>query len=173
VETREPGGSPGAEAVRNLLLQGEVDLWTAETEALLFAAARSDHVARTIRPALDLGSWVICDRYVDSSLAYQGGAGALGSAAVLKLHEIGSGGLLPDRTLLLDLPTFDAAARETARDKGKPDRFGKKSRAYHEGVAAAFRELARQNTHRYRIVDAGGEIQEVTAKLMAGLEDLL
>ena len=173
VETREPGGSPGAEAIRALLLEGEVDRWTPETEALLFAAARSDHVARTIRPALDQGKWVICDRFVDSSLAYQGGAGGVGMAAVGALHEIGSRGLLPDRTLLLEIPIDEGHSRSFVRDEGGLDRFGRKAGAYHDGVAAAFRSLAGEDPGRYRIVDAAGTPDQVTARLLAALEDLL
>jgi dTMP kinase len=173
VETREPGGSPGAEAIRALLLQGEVDRWTPETEALLFAAARSDHVARTIRPALEQGKWVICDRFVDSSLAYQGGAGGVGMPAVRSLHEIGSRGLLPDRTLLLEMPIDEGHSRSFVRDEGGLDRFGRKTGAYHDGVAAAFRALAGEDPNRYRIVDASGTVEAVTARLLAALEDLL
>lgn len=173
VETREPGGSPGAEAIRKLLLEGEVDRWTPETEALLFAAARSDHVARTIRPALAAGKWVLCDRFVDSSLAYQGGAGGVGMDAVTALHRVGSGGLLPDRTLLLDMPVADAHSRSFERDEGSPDRFGRKQDAYHDGVAAAFRALAAQYPERYRAVDASGAPEEVTQRLLAALADLL
>jgi dTMP kinase len=173
VETREPGGSPGAEAIRALLLQGEVDRWTAETEALLFAAARADHVARTIRPALDGGQWVLCDRFVDSSLAYQGGAGGIGTAGVMALHAVGSRGLLPDRTLLLDLDLTDASVRQHARDGGKLDRMGRKGDDYHDSVAAAFRALAGQYPERYRRIDANGTVEAVTARLLAALEDLL
>jgi len=173
VETREPGGSPGAEAIRKLLLEGEVDRWTPETEALLFAAARSDHVARTIRPALAAGQWVLCDRFVDSSLAYQGGAGAVGLEKILRLHEIGSGGLLPDRTLLLDLPSLDAGSRGFARDQGQVDRMTRKGGSYHEGVDAAFRALAEHDPGRFRVVNAQGAVEEVTHRLLAALEDLL
>lgn len=173
VETREPGGSPGAEAIRALLLDGEVERWTPETEALLFAAARSDHVARTIRPALDRGSWVLSDRYLDSSLAYQGGAGGIGMGTILRLHEIGSHGLLPDRTLLLDLPPFDASGRESARDGDQRDRFGCKSGAYHKGVLEAFRQLAADNPDRFRVVDGRGTEEAVTKRLLAAIADLL
>lgn len=173
VTTREPGGSPGAEAIRALLLEGEVERWTAETEALLFAAARSDHVARNIRPALEAGTWVLCDRFLDSSLAYQGGAGGIGMADVIRLHQIGSHGLLPDRTLLLDMPVGDAASRQHRRDAGQLDRMGRKSGAYHDDVAAAFRALAVQNPDRYRVIDADGAPQEVTQRLLAALADLL
>ena len=124
VLTREPGGSPSAEAIRDLLLQGAEDRWNAGAEALLFAAARSDHLARTIKPALATGSWVVCDRFLDSSRAYQGAAGSLGDAAVLELHRIGSAGVLPDRTLILDLPDDEASARADLRDLGRADRIG-------------------------------------------------
>jgi dTMP kinase len=171
VETREPGGSPGAEAIRKLLLEGEVDRWTPETEALLFAAARSDHVARTIRPALERGQWVLCDRFLDSSLAYQGGAGGVGLGAVRQLHAIGSSGLLPDRILLLDLPPDRGLVRE--REAGNADRFGGKGGAYHDGVAEAFRALAAEDPERYRVIGADGPVEAVTGRLLAALEDLL
>lgn len=173
VTTREPGGSPGAEKIRELLLQGEVDRWTPETEALLFAAARSDHVARTVRPALEDGKWVLCDRFVDSSFAYQGGAGGVGMAAVRQLHEVGSHGVLPDRTLLLDMPTDEAYVRSVARDEGGLDRFGRKAGAYHDRVVGSFRSLAADNPDRYRVVNAEGPVDEVTARLLAAIADLL
>jgi dTMP kinase len=173
IETREPGGSPGAEAIRGLLLEGEVDRWSAEAEALLFAAARSDHVTRTIKPALEAGKWVICDRFLDSSLAYQGGAGGVGIDAVTKLHEIGSGGLLPDRTLLLELPQFDASFRTFARDHGQSDRVTRRGEEYHGGVAQSFHALADRHPDRYRVINAEGTVEEVSARLLAALEDLL
>jgi dTMP kinase len=172
IETREPGGSPGAEAIRGLLLAGEADRWGARAEALLFAAARADHVDRTIRPALDRGAWVICDRFLDSSIAYQGGADGLGADTIRALHAIGSEGLLPDRTLLLALPDAIAAARETARDAGRPDRFGARDSAYHARVTAGFRALAEAEPDRWRIVDAEGAADKVTARLLAALDDL-
>jgi dTMP kinase len=170
VETREPGGSPGAEAIRALLLEGGADRWGAGAEALLFAAARADHVAKTIRPALAAGKWVVCDRFLDSSLAYQGGADGLGDAAIRALHDIGSGGFLPDRTLLLTLPPDEAADRATARDEGRADRFGARDAAYHARVANAFRTLAAADPTRFRIVDARGAPEDVTARLIAALE---
>ena len=116
VVTREPGGTPGAESIRALLLGTEGEGWNPRAEALLFAAARSDHVERLIRPALERGQWVICDRFVDSSRAYQGGAGGLSDADVLALHQVGSAGLLPDLTLLIEVSPEVAAARTAARD---------------------------------------------------------
>ena len=172
VETREPGGSRGAEAIRALLLQGEADRWTAEAEALLFAAARADHVARTIRPAVKRGAWVLCDRFVDSSIAYQGHAGGLGEEAVRALHQVGSHGLYPDRTLLLELSVEAAAERARSRDTGGADRIGGRDEAFHAGVAAAFRALAAVEPERFRIVDAGGSAEEVTARLLEAIGDL-
>jgi len=170
--TREPGGSEGAEAIRGLLLSGDTARWSARSEALLFAAARADHVARTIRPALDGGRWVICDRFLDSSLAYQGEADGLGEADVRALHAIGSEGLLPDLTLLLELPTDEASDRERLRDGGTPDRFGARDPAYHRSVAAAFRRIADAEPERFRIVDAQGSVAAVTARLLAAVEEV-
>lgn len=173
VRTREPGGSAGAEAIRALLLTGEDERWTAQAEALLFAAARADHVARTIRPALDRGAWVISDRFLDSSRAYQGGASGLSDADILSLHRIGSGGLLPDRTLVLTLPEAEAVARASLRDGGAPDRIGARDPAFHARVADAFTAYAAQEPERVRLVDATGTAAEVTARLMTALSDLL
>lgn len=173
LETREPGGSPGAEAIRELLLQGADERWTAEAEALLFAAARADHVARTIRPALQRGQWVLSDRFLDSSVAYQGGAGGLGVDAIRALHAFGSQGFLPDRTLLLDLSPETAAVRAAERDGHPGDRIGGRPSSYHADVAAAFRTLAEQEPERVCRVDAGGSIEQVTDRLVAALGDLL
>ena len=173
VETREPGGSPGAEAIRALLLQGDEDRWTPEAEALLFAAARADHVAKTIRPALENGHWVLCDRFLDSSLAYQGGAGGLGTEAIHELHAIGSHGFLPDRTLLLQLAPEAAAERTLRRDTAGADRIGARDEAYHQAVASAFVALAEAEPDRFRTIDADGSADEVTHRLLAALADLL
>lgn len=173
VETREPGGSPGAEAIRTLLLQGEEDRWGPGAEALLFAAARADHVAKTIKPALARGAWVLCDRFLDSSLAYQGKAGGLGVEKVRTLHDVGSAGFLPDRTLLLQLGPDEAARRAAARDGGSADRIGARDAAYHEAVASAFADLAAAEPQRFRVIDAGGSAAQVTPRLLAALEDLL
>jgi dTMP kinase len=173
VETREPGGSPGAEAIRRLLLEGEEDRWSAGTEALLFAAARGDHVAKTIRPAVLAGKWVLSDRFLDSSLAYQGGAGGIGAEAVRSLHQVGSGGLLPDRTLLLECPPEAAAERTSQRDVGGADRIGAREASYHADVAAAFAALADAEPERFRRIDAGGSAEEVTERLLAAIGDLL
>lgn len=171
--TREPGGSPGAEAIRTLLLEGDANRWSPGAEALLFAAARADHVSKTIEPALQQRQWVICDRFLDSSRAYQGIAGRVGDAAIQNLHQIGSDGRLPDRTLVLALTEADAAARADARDAGRPDRIGGREADFHARVAEAFREIARDDPERVRLVDASGSEDQVTDRLLAGIADLL
>jgi dTMP kinase len=173
VLTREPGGTPGAEAIRDLLMTGDADRWNAQTEALLFAAARADHVAKLIRPALARGDRVICDRFVDSTRAYQGGAGGVSDTDILDLHRIGAGGLLPDRTLLLDLAAGDGAQRAAGRDGGEADRMGSKPPGYYDRVATRFREIADEEPARFRIIDAQGSVDDVTQRLLAAIEGLL
>ena len=173
IVTREPGGSPGAEAIRDLLLNGEDGRWSSRAEALLFAAARNDHVEKTILPALDRGQWVLSDRFVDSSLAYQGEAGGLGMEAVRDLHRFGSLDFLPDRTLVLILEGGEGAIRARTRDGTPGDRIGARPPTYHAAVDAGFRTLAGQEPGRVRLVDAGGSPATVTARLLYALGDLL
>jgi dTMP kinase len=173
VVTREPGGTEGAEAIRALLMTGEEDRWSAAAEALLFAAARADHVEKLIRPALERGQWVLCDRFIDSTRAYQGGAGGIADADILDLHRIGSGGLLPDRTLLLETESGIAEARAEARASLEPDRMGSKGLEYYQKVTDRFREIAGSDPARFRWVDASGTPETVTRRLLAALEDLV
>lgn len=173
LETREPGGSEGAEAIRRLLLEGAADRWNARAEALLFAAARADHVEKTILPAINAGHWVICDRFIDSSVAYQGGADGLGDAAIRTLHAIGSAGYLPDRTLLLDMPVLDASVRQVSAGIANSDRFEKRDGAFHDRVAESFRRIAQDDPGRIRTINAQGKPEEVTARLIEALSDLL
>lgn len=169
--TREPGGSEGAEAIRKLLLEGQESRWTPEAEALLFAAARSDHVEKTIRPALDDGRWVLSDRFVDSSLAYQGAGAGLGIRRVRKLHDFACGGFLPDRTLILSLA--EGHQRAKARDRDTVDRIGGRAEDFHQRVELAFRTLATEEPDRVRLVDASGTEDEVTERLVGAIADLL
>ncbi len=171
VETREPGGSPGAEAVRDLLLTGEDDRWNPRSEALLFAAARADHLTRTIRPALEAGRWVLCDRFLDSSLAYQGGAGGLGIDEVRAINAFAIGDTMPDRTLVLALAEGGARARE--RDDAGSDRIGGRPAAFHQKVDLAFRQIAAEEPERVRLIDASGSREDVTRRLLDALADLL
>ncbi len=172
ITTREPGGTDGAEAIRGLLLTGGQDRWNDATEALLFAAARADHVAKLIRPALARGDWVVCDRFIDSTRAYQGGAGGLSDADISALHRVGSGGLLPDRTLLLDLSVEEGARRAEARS-ATPDRMGAKDRDYYVRVANRFRDMATEDPERFRVIDAAGSPTEVSARILSALDDLM
>lgn len=172
VETREPGGSEGAEAIRAMLLTGGDDRWSPRAEALLFAAARADHIEKTIRPALARGAWVLSDRFLDSSRAYQG-QGDLDDADILTLHALGSAGFLPDRTLFLQLPAEQAEARALIRDGAASDRIGGRDRDFHRAVAAAFVRFATTEPERIRTIDASGDAADVTGRLLAALADLL
>jgi dTMP kinase len=169
--TREPGGSEGAERIRELLLSGSDDRWDAEAEALLFAAARADHMAKTIKPALEAGRWVLCDRFVDSSLAYQGGAGGLGIEAVRAINAFGIGAGFPDRTLVLTLD--EGGERARTRDADGGDRIGGRPDDYHRRVVAAFHIIAAEEPERVKLVDASGAPEEVTQRLLDAIEDLL
>lgn len=167
--TREPGGTPGAEAIRRLLLDPPGEGWLPPAEALLFAAARADHVARAIRPALAEGRWVVCDRFVDSSRAYQGGGGALPDEALLALHRIGSGGLLPDLTILMEVAPATAAARLAERDRGASDAIGARGAPYHAAVAAAFARLAAAEPARFVTIAGEGSAEAVHRRIMAAV----
>lgn len=171
--TREPGGTPGAEAIRSLLLDPPGDGWGAQAEALLFAAARADHVAQRIRPKLEQGIWVVCDRYVDSSRAYQGRAGGLGDEAITALHAFGSGGLRPDLTVLLEVDHAQAAQRLAARDGEQSDAIGGRSTAYHRDVAAAFHQLAAHDSAGIVAIDGNGAAADIHDRVIAALTELL
>jgi dTMP kinase len=172
IVTREPGGTQGAEIIRQMLLGGSAERWLPRAEALLFAAARSDHVERLIEPALEGGKWVISDRFIDSSRAYQGGGSGLSDTDILTLHEIGSRGLLPDRTLVLRLDTSESTRRAAIRDDGRPDRIQGRNAEFHADVDMAFVSYAERDT-RVRLVNADGAPQNVTMRLLAEIADLL
>lgn len=169
--TREPGGSDGAEKIRELLLSGDEERWDAEAEALLFAAARADHVTRVIRPALEAGRWVLSDRFVDSSMAYQGGAGDLGIETVRAINAFAIGDCFPDRTLVLALA--EGGARARARDQQGSDRIGGRPENYHQKVDLAFRLIAAEEPERVKLIDASGSPEEVTQRLLDAIQDLL
>ena len=172
VLTREPGGTEGAETIRQLVLGGSAERWLPRAEALLFAAARSDHVERLIEPALASGKWVISDRFIDSSRAYQGAGSGLSYADIMALHHIGSRGMLPDRTLVLRLDSKEAANRAAARDQNQPDRIQGRVETFHADVDIAFVSFA-ESEQRVRLVDASGAPHEVTMRLLAEISDLL
>ena len=171
--TREPGGTPGAEAIRELLLHPPGEGWGARAEALLFAAARADHVARLIKPTVEAGRWVVCDRFLDSSRAYQGSAGELGDEQVRTLHKIGSDGLLPDLTIVIGADSAEVSARLRARDGDTSDAIGGRDETYHRSVNEAFDRFAEEEPARFARIDGTGSIDDVHARIMTALAGLL
>ena len=171
--TREPGGTSGAEIIRELLLSGADEKWHMRTEALLFAAARAEHCAKLILPALDRGEWVISDRFIDSSRAYQTGGEQLTDQDIMTLHKVGSGGLMPDRTFVLDLPEAVAAKRAEARDRGDSDRIGGRDSAYHQSVMQRFRQFAADEPDRVQLIDASQTVETITETLLHNLGDMM
>ena len=166
--TREPGGAPGAEAIRGLLVTGEAGRWDPLSEALLHAAARREHISRTIRPALEAGTWVISDRFADSTMAYQGIAQGAERDAVATLNALVLGGLAPDLTLVLDVPEDVGLAREQSPHE---DRYGAMGRAFHAAVRAAFRDIAAADPGRCVLIDASGTVDEVHAAILAAVTE--
>ncbi len=170
VATREPGGTPSAERVRRLLLARGGD-WSPLTELLLINAARATHVREVIRPALESGAWVLCDRFTDATLAYQGYGRGIPLRAARTVNHLATGGLFPDRTLVLDLPP--ARALNRARRRSTTNRFEDEAQAFHRRVRRGYRLLARKEPRRVRWISASGTRAEVSAKLRAAIEDLL
>lgn len=170
--TREPGGSAGAEAVRTLLLEGADERWDAVSEALLLYAARRDHVARLIAPALERGVWVICDRFADSTLAYQGYGRGLPLTDLAALHRLALGDFAPDLTLILDLPVEDGLAR-VAQRRQSIDRFERLDRAFHERLREGFRQIAVAEPQRCVLIDAAGDRDSVHRAVLAAVSDRL
>ena len=156
VVTREPGGSPGAEAVRHVLLSGAAEPFGPEMEAILFAAARSDHVEQVIRPAVERGKVVLCDRFIDSSRVYQGVTGGLDPALMAEIERVAINGMMPDLTIILDLDPAEGLRRAASRrGEGEgADRFEKETLAIHERRRAAFLAIAEREPHRCVVVDA-------------------
>jgi dTMP kinase len=172
VETREPGGTPGADAIRELLLGGNVPL-TATAEAHLFAAARADHVETLIRPALAAGKWVVCDRFIDSTLAYQGAAGKLGVDVVRTINETAIGDTMPDLTILLRTDVDTGTRRALARDGDETDRFSMRDVEFHKMVARAFDSFAADDPDRFAVVDAEQGIETVAKAIRTAVETRL
>lgn len=172
--TREPGGSEGAEQIRALLVEGSADRWDAMTELLLLLAARRDHLRRLIIPALARGAWVLCDRFSDSTLAYQGAAGGLGRSTIeaLSTLALGEDSPKPDLTLILDLPVARGLARAQGRG-GVEQRFEGRELAFHERLRTAFREIAEAEPARYAVIDATPTPESVSATIWATVHDRL
>lgn len=167
--TREPGGAPGAEQIRQLLVEGDPGRWSAETELLLFTAARRDHVERTIQPALERGEVVICDRFADSTRAYQGD-GPL-RAIVDRLHQMIIG-IDPDLTLIFDLDPQDGLARTGARD-GSEDRFEQKGIAFQQRLRRAYLDIAKAEPGRCRLIAADGPSEAIADRVWSTVSERL
>lgn len=175
-ETREPGGSPGAEEIRSLLVTGEAGRWDALTEALLHFAARRDHLLKTVEPALQSGAWVVCDRFADSTMAYQGYGHGLGRQPVTALYELVVGDFRPDLTLVLDLPVAEGLARANMRNgqgaQGE-DRYEQMDIDFHERLRAGFHDIVAGEPDRCVLIDAAGDEAEVAARIQAVVRERL
>jgi dTMP kinase len=165
VRTREPGGSPGAEEIRSLLVEGEPERWTALTETLLFLAARSDHIARLIKPSLESGKWVVCDRFSASTLVYQGIARGVGVDTVNTLQNAIPGMVFPDLTIILDVTPEIGLTRVGTRAEDVETRYEKFDGKFHETLRTAFRELSESQNHNCVLVDGGREPEIVADKI--------
>jgi dTMP kinase len=166
--TREPGGAPGAEEIRKLMVEGEPGRWNAITETLLAYAARADHVARTIGPALKEGRWVISDRFSDSTYAYQGVGRGLDRETIRRIDSAVLDDFAPDLTLVLDLDVATGLARAHAR-AGVENRFEKFGTDFHEKLRQAFLDMARRHPERCRVIDASGTEDQVAEKIFAAV----
>lgn len=173
--TREPGGSPGAEEIRNLVVKGTVGRWDVMTEALLMFAARRDHLVNTVWPALKEGKTVICDRFADSTMAYQGFGYAdkgLGQAAVEQLYQIVVGSFKPDLTIILDMPVESGIERALKRD-ANANRYEKMGLDFHRNLRRAFLEIEKKDPGRCVVIDATGSIDEIHAKIVSVVQKRL
>ncbi|MFN3931224.1 MAG: dTMP kinase [Brevundimonas sp.] len=169
VQTREPGGSPGAEEIRALALNGDAGRWSPMTETLLMYAARSDHLERTVRPALAAGRWVVCDRFADSSRAYQGVGGGAPAAFIETLDAAVVGATQPDLTLIFDLPVEVGLRRAFGRGLFET-RFESKGLAFHERLRRGFLDIAAAHPDRCVVIDADGDQDAVEARVWAAVE---
>jgi len=172
VATREPGGSPGGEMIRKLLVEGPAERWDGTTEALLHFAARRDHLRATVWPAMKRGAWVISDRFADSTRAYQGFGHGLDLATLDRLYDVAVGSFRPDLTLILDLPVETGLARANAR-RGSETRYESLPRDFHERVRQGFREIARSEPQRCAVVDASLAVDAVAARIAAQVAERL
>ena len=168
ITTREPGGSPGAEEIRNLIVHGETGRWDTLTETMLIFAARADHVARTIKPALASGKWVICDRFTDSTFAYQGAGRGLARETIRRLETIVLDDFRPDLTLILDIPVETGLSRTKSRGKGAT-RFENFDIAFHERLRQAFLAIARRSRERCVVIDASADERSVAEAIWSGV----
>ena len=174
IVTREPGGSPGAEIIRHLVLSGMGKLLGPEAETLLFAAARDDHVRTVIQPALSQGIWVLCDRFSDSTRAYQGRLGQVSPAVLNAMQRVTIGDLKPDLTIILDIPVEVGLKRAAARrGTGVPDRFEAEDVKFHQDLREAYQQIAAEDPQRCALIDANADTDTVAARVWKALRDHL
>jgi dTMP kinase len=171
VVTREPGGTPLGEAIRGLLLDPEYKGMDPDCELQLMFAARAEHLDKVIKPAIEAGRWVLCDRFTDATYAYQGGGRGLNTEIIAALEQLVQGDFRPDLTLLLDVPV--ETGLERAGNRSKPDRFEQEEAAFFERVRQAYLEMARRHNGRYRVIDASLPLEQVQQQLSDTLEDVL
>ena len=172
IATREPGGAPAAEEIRRLLVEGAVDRWQPMSEVLLHNAARIEHLAATVHPALEGGSWVICDRFFDSTLAYQGYGHGLDTAAIANLHWLLYKDFKPDLTLVLDLDLQEGLKRASGRSGGE-DRYERMGKDFHTRLRRGFLEIAEVEPERCAVIDATGSEEAVHERIIATVRDRL
>ncbi len=166
VATREPGGSPGAEIIRKILLSGAAKTLGPDGEAVLFAAARADHIEALLKPALAAGKWIICDRYINSTRVYQGAVGKVGDAFIKGLEKLTVGDVLPELTFILDVPANVGLARaHERRGNGSTDRFESQDLGFHEALNAAFRDIAKNEPERCVLIDSNRPADVVAADI--------
>lgn len=171
VLTREPGGSPGAEEIRALLVKGNTDKWSPMTEALLHNAARAEHLSKTVEPALDAGKWVISDRYADSTLAYQGYGQGVDLQILLEMHKVGTGNFWPDLTIILDGHELNRANAREQANTDKEDRYERMGDEFHKKLQESFLDIAKNNPDRCVVISAKGTIEEVAERIWQVLEE--
>ena len=173
ITTREPGGTPSAEDIRALLVQGDTDRLKPKTDALLMLASRVEHVERLIAPSLEQGAIILCDRFADSSYVYQTLTGGYSEAELRDLHKLSIGTIMPDRTYLMDLPAEEGLARANSRASQKEARFESKGLAYHEQVREHYLSLAKQEPSRFMVIDASRSEDEIFKQLQSDVQILL
>lgn len=162
--TREPGGAPGALEIRGLLVEGAVERWEPLSELFLHNAARHEHVRKTIAPALAAGVWVVCDRFADSTVAYQGYGQGVARDTVARVNVLGANGVSPDLTIILDLAVADGLARAGGRADVE-DRYERMGADFHERIRAAFLDIARAEPDRCAVIAAAGDVDQIAAQV--------
>jgi dTMP kinase len=163
--TREPGGSLGAEEIRDLLVKGSTDKFSPMTEALLHNAARAEHLTKTVKPAINVGKWVLSDRYADSTIAYQGHGQGVDMKTLLSIHSFATGNFWPDLTIILDGNELERAAAREDEKFNKEDRYERMGKSFHDKLRESFLKIANNNPERCKVVSAAGTVEDVAKRI--------